>query len=261
MSDIAEKFWRDGFVVVPQLASAAQVADILRVTREQIPIAVHAAPSLATDEALNWVEFEADVGYPGAPRSRLEQGGKTVRRLRGAYQRDPVLADWATAPQLTRLCRDILCGDALWLTQAHHNCVMTKHPQYSSHTHWHQDIRYWGFNSPDLVNAWLALVQETQDNGALQFIPGSHRVDIQPEQFDADRFLLVEHPANFALLGKAVTVELQPGDVVLFHAKTLHAAGANLTEQTKYSLVFTYHNETVKPIPGSRSDHPKEIQL
>lgn len=238
---IAESFWRDGMVVLQQVADASTIAELLAVAREQL--AAKQPP----------IEYEADVGYPGAPRSRDEHGGKTVRRLRGAYHRDPALKAWAQHAQLNHLCQIILQGDELWLTQAHHNCLMTKHPDYSSQTHWHQDIRYWHFTTPDLLNVWLALVNETENNGALQFIPGSHRIDIHPEQFDADRFLLAEHPANANLLARAITVELNAGDVVLFHAKTLHAAGANHTRETKYSLVFTYHNDAVQPLPNTRS--------
>lgn len=207
------------------------------------------------------VEFEADIGYPGAPRSRDALGGQTVRRLRGAYARQTAFKDWAESDTLNAICRAILQGEQLFLNQMHHNCIMTKHPDFSSQTHWHQDIRYWSFSSPDLVNAWLALVNETRDNGALQFIPGSHRVDIHAEQFDADRFLLADHPANRSMLERAICVELQAGDVVLFHAKTLHAAGDNLTRQTKYALVFTYHNEAVRPLPASRSAQLPEITI
>lgn len=246
---IAETFWRDGVVVLKDAMNADTVTLLLAEARKQLH---HKEGS---------IEFEADIGYPGAPRSRNADGGKTVRRLRGAYARGPLFKAWAEQPQLNELCQVILQGDELWLSQAHHNCIMTKHPDYSSKTHWHQDIRYWHFTTPDLVNVWSALVNETKSNGALTFIPGSHRIDIQPEQFDADRFLLEAHPANANLLARAVTVELAAGDIVLFHAKTLHAAGENTMRETKYSLVFTYHNEQVQPLDNTRSSSVAEMKI
>ncbi|WP_222836494.1 hypothetical protein, partial [Curtobacterium sp. B18] len=42
------------------------------------------------------IEYEADLRYPGAPESRNAEGGLTVRRLLGAYGRDPLFAQWAT---------------------------------------------------------------------------------------------------------------------------------------------------------------------
>ena len=61
------------------------------------------------------------------------------------------------------------------MSQAHHNCVMTKNPGYSSETHWHQDIRYWSFQQPELVSVWTALGREHKGNGCLRVLPGSHQ--------------------------------------------------------------------------------------
>ena len=60
------------------------------------------------------------------------------------------------------------------MSRAHHNCLMTKHPRYGSMTGWHRDMRFWSFEREDLVSVWLALGEETIDNGALWFVPGSH---------------------------------------------------------------------------------------
>lgn len=249
MHIIAECFWRDGYVVLENVANEDQLHALQQVAVAELR------------EAEAPIEFEADVGYPGAPRSRDAAGGRTVRRLRGAYARAERFREWAEHADLNAVCQAILHSETLWLSQVHHNCVMTKHPAFSSETHWHQDIRYWTFTTPDLVNSWLALVDETRENGALQFIPGSHRVDFHPEQFDADRFLLAGHPANAAMLARAKTIELEAGDVVLFHAKTLHAAGANHTAQTKYALVFTYHGDGVEPLAKSRSAAQPEVLI
>src|SRR5262249_5648617 len=40
---------------------------------------------------------------------------------------------------------------------------------------WRQDGRAFGARAPDVVTAWVALTDTTPENGALQFIPGSHR--------------------------------------------------------------------------------------
>jgi len=45
-----------------------------------------------------------------------------------------------------------ILGPSLELSQAHHNCIMTKNPAFSSATGWHQDIRYWSFQKPELVS-------------------------------------------------------------------------------------------------------------
>ena len=123
---------------------------------------------------------------------------------------------------------------------AHHNCIMTKEPRHSSDTGWHQDIRYWSFERPELVSVWLALTSETTKNGCLRLIPGSHRLNLDRERFDQDLFLRPELPENQALIEKAVWAELEPGDVLFFHARTFHAASRNHTDRAKFSVVFTF---------------------
>ena len=101
--------------------------------------------------ALAPVEYEADVHYPGSPLSKSAPGGQTPRRLLNAYARDVVFRDFArSAPVVDRLRQMMRC-DEVMVSQNHHNCVMTKYPGYSSVTSWHQDIRYWRFDQPELV--------------------------------------------------------------------------------------------------------------
>ena len=113
------------------------------------------------------------------------------------------------------------------MSQCHHNCVMTKHPGFSSSTAWHQDIRYWSFDAPELVSVWLALGSEREENGALWVIPGSHRLRLDRGRFDRHLFLRPELDANRALIDTATLVELEAGDALFFHCRLFHAAGKN----------------------------------
>ncbi len=207
----------------------------------------------ALDPLIGPAEYEADVRYPGSPESRLAEGGDTPRRLLAACARDRAFREWATSPALGRWLGALLGTGAVRLAQSHHNCVMTKHPGHSSATLWHQDIRYWSFDRPELVTAWLALGRERAENGALAIIPGSHRLGLDRGRLDAALFLRPELPENRELIAGARTVELDAGDVVLFHCNAFHAAGRNDTGAVKLSVVFTYHAADNRPIPGTKS--------
>lgn len=202
-------------------------------------------------------EFEADVGYPGAPGARSEPGGQTPRRLLHAYARHECLRDLAqceaVVDEISRLLPRVDVDDAVMLSQCHHNCVMTKHPGFSSATAWHQDIRYWSFDQPELVTAWFALDAEHRKNGALKIIPGSHKLALDRGRLDRDLFLRTELAENKALIRQARTVDLDKGDVLLFSSQVFHAAGKNLTGEVKTSPVFTYHAASNQPIPQTRS--------
>ena len=205
-------------------------------------------------------EYEADLRYPGAPAERSAPGGGTTRRLLQAYARDAVFRDWAAEPCVVRFLRALM-GDEIRLSQVHHNCIMTKHPSYSSRTGWHQDIRYWAFGRGELISTWLALGAEVPDNGCLSFLPGTHRMDIAPERFDDMKFLRMDSAENQMLIATRVTPILEPGDVVLFHCRTFHAAGSNRTDTPKLSVVFTYHPVDDRPIAGTRSGSMPSIAV
>ena len=199
------------------------------------------------------LEREADVGYPGAPDSSEAPGGRTVRRLLRAYGRDDAFREHVHDPALVARVAAALKEEPVRFCPAHHNCVMTKQPTHSSDTGWHRDIRYWSFARPNLVTAWLALTEETSAQGSLWVVPGSHRLDLDAERFDAMSFLDPKHPENAALLREAVCVELAPGDLLLFHARLLHFATRNHTGRPKLAAVFTFFGGDNAPTPGTRS--------
>jgi phytanoyl-CoA hydroxylase len=248
-SALAATFARQGFAVIPGFWTQAQCA------------AVEAEIRQALDPVLGPAEFEADVGYPGAPPDRGAPGGDTPRRLLFAYSRFPALRGLAVSPLLAEYLRTLLATDDVRLSQCHHNCVMTKAPGFSSATLWHQDVRYWSYTRPALISAWLALGPETAENGALQVIPGTHREDFAASRLDARKFLIPDQPANAALIDSAVTVELAAGDLLLFHCRLFHAAGRNASQSIKLSPVFTYRSADNLPLSGTRSAVYPDIAL
>ena len=244
--DELARFERDGFIIARGLATELLRKRMLDVTLDGLARLVEP------------LEFEADVHYPGAPQTREGHGGHTVRRLKQALSRDYVFTEWLTYPPLVERLEQLL-GPSFFCPLAHHNCVMTKQPAYSSDTGWHQDIRYWSFTEPELVTVWLALGTERSDNGCLRVIPGSHRMALDRSRFDDAMFFRDDLPENKELIDAAQFVELEAGDVLFFHCKTLHAATRNYTDQTKYSVVFTFRGADNPPRAGSRSAESPEL--
>lgn len=241
-------FQRDGFLVVRDVAP---------------PELLHrlgiAAETLIQDRK-DPVEYEAAVGYPGAPESAHSLGGQTLRRVRQVVGRDPVFLEWAQHPAVVGRLQQLL-GPKVVLPLAHHNCLMVKDPKFSSDTGWHRDMRYWRFARPELVSVLLALGVVTADTGSLLMMPGSHRVQLEPEQLDEVGFLRTDTPKNKALLDSVVETNLGPGDAIFFHCQTFHAARRNRSDQPRRSLIFTYRAADNLPAEGSRSSSLPEIEL
>lgn len=249
LSDLEiEQFKKDGYLVLRGMVTPVVCDLMLSVTQQHLRNAV---PPL---------EYEAEVGYPGAPASLDAPGGKTARRLRSAYQRHECFRLWAEDKRLVKKLQQLF-GEKVVLSLAHHNCIMTKHPHFGTATGWHRDIRYWSFTKPDLISVWLALGTENEANGALKVIPGSHRMDIKREQMDDLDFLRPDVKENESLFAKGTALELKKGDVILFHSRLFHAAGINANDTVKNSVVFAYHGESNAPVAGTRSAAAGEVAL
>lgn len=238
----------NGYLIVPGLATVSECARMAAVARDHLT------------RALAPVEYEADVGYPGAPVTKAAPGGHTIRRLLQAYARDPLFAAWAQDARAVARVQQLFARPVV-LPQAHHNCIMTKQPGFSSETHWHQDIRYWSYARPELINVWLALGKESEENGCLMLLPGTHIQDFDMARLDTAFFLRPDLAANQALIATRVSAQLNAGDVLFFHARTFHAAGRNSTQESKLSVVFTYRPNDNPARADTRSSRIKEIAL
>lgn len=242
-------FDRDGFLVVRGFADAA--------TCERLVGAI----DRSLNPPLGPLELEAELGYPGAPAAVEAAGGSTPRRLLHAFSRGEPFRDWARAPRVVAAVRALCGGQRMNLVQAHHNCIMTKYPRFGSETGWHQDIRYWRYARPALVNVWLALGPEGPEQGGMRVIPGSHRLTLDRGRFDDAQFLRTDLAQNAPLLSRARDLSLQAGDVLFFHCCLLHAAGRNRSARVKRSLVFTYNPADNNALAGSRSARLPEVPL
>ncbi|QDV49038.1 phytanoyl-CoA dioxygenase family protein [Gimesia fumaroli] len=234
------KFEQDGYLILRNLCPESLRQEMLATTKDGLSRVVEP------------VEYEADVEYPGSPPSRNVMGGETVRRLKQAHSRGMCFTDLINHPALVGRLAQLLGPDYV-MPLAHHNCVMTKQPEFSSDTLWHQDIRFWSFERKELISVWVALGEENLDNGCLKVIPGTHRMEFKPDQLDERIFLRPDVPENQELIDTSVAAELHPGDVLFFHCRTFHAATRNYTNQPKFSAVFTFRPADNPPVRDSRS--------
>ena len=233
-------FNRNGFLLLRSFASENTCNAIYKVALEHL------------HEMIEPIESEEEY-------LQRKSGTKTTRRLRQVYDRDTVFTKWMHNPEILPILKQLLREDPILLL-AHHNSIMTKLPQVSSITSWHQDIRYWHFEDDRLLSVWLSLGDEYLENGLLEFIPGTHKMLFSPEQFDKNSGFRDDLPQNQELIKNRIHVELKKGDVVLFHAKTLHYAGKNSSDSAKVSFVYSLRAKSNHPIAGTRSDF-KEVVL
>ena len=233
------KFNKDGFILLKNFADSQLCDNILS------KVKVHLENKIAP--------IESEQEYLQNSDSKI-----TLRRLRQVYGREEIFKIWMSYPEIRNILKTLL-KDTPVLALAHHNSIMTKMPKISSRTFWHQDARYWHYENDNLISIWLALDDEYLENGLLEFIPGSHKMSFEKDQFDEQSNFIDEHPKNKKLIQTKVHSNLSKGDVVLFHCKTLHHASKNITNEPKISFVYTVRGFKNKPIKNTRSDFDEII--
>lgn len=121
-----------------------------------------------------------------------------------------------------------------------HEHVLVKEPGATERTPWHHDQPYYPVDGDQNVSMWIALDTVPRDT-AVEFIAGSHRwdrwfiprkfIDHTPYGPEGDRYEYL--PDLDALTAAApeehriVSFAVEPGDVVVFHYRTLHGAPGN----------------------------------
>lgn len=121
---------------------------------------------------------------------------------------------------------------------------------------WHQDSTYWGLSSPDVITAWIALSESTRANGALQVVPGSHKMDQIPHRDTYAKGNLLTRGQEVAVdidESKVATIELQPGEMSLHHVRIIHGSAPNASDGRRIGLAIRYIPTSVRQLEGDDS--------
>jgi ectoine hydroxylase-related dioxygenase (phytanoyl-CoA dioxygenase family) len=116
---------------------------------------------------------------------------------------------------------------------------------------WHQDGGYTAANSAEaaggnvdemrMINVWSPLVPANRQNGCMQFVPGTHKLGVVPHEKHqyylqiADEYLKPREK-------DAIDIELNPGDIVLFHNLLFHRGLPNHTKSIRWSMDWRYQD-------------------
>jgi len=251
-----EAFNTNGFLILRNFLASDDCEAILDVALAHLKHKIEPIESEVDYDNRSEEERRDDVNYHSIEaKERL-----SVRRLRQVYDRDILFKNWMENEKIRPILKQLL-QDEVVITTAHHNSIMTKMPQTSRETSWHQDRRYWSYSDDNLVSVWLALGEENSDNGVLEFIPASHKMSFSEEQFGEKEYFSLTNEKNVSLIETKKSSNLQSGDVVLFHCKLLHRANKNSTSKPKISFVYTVKAKGTKVLKGSRSSEYPEVLL
>ena len=118
---------------------------------------------------------------------------------------------------------------------------------------WHQDSTYFGLEPLEQVTAWVALSPATRRAGCVRVLPGSHKLGQLPADLKPDRNNLLTSGQTVKLDVDEPTVEmpLQPGEVSLHHACTIHGSAATTATTAASASASHYVPAHVRPNAAS----------
>lgn len=139
---------------------------------------------------------------------------------------------------------DILCWNTFfWVKEAGSRSFVS----------WHQDLRYWGLDSNDLVSVWLALSPATLESGCMRVLPGSHQGDLLPHKDEYKENNLLTRGQEISVRvdeAKAVAMPLEPGEISLHNVRLAHASGPNRSSDRRIGLSMHYMPTRTKQVVG-----------
>ena len=147
-----------------------------------------------------------------------------------------------------------------------HSKLMQKEPRVGGAWEWHQDYGYWYKNEfllPDqMMSVMVGITKANKENGCLQVIKGSHKMGRIEHGFAGEQVGANQHFVDLALQTmELVYVELNPGDALFFHSNLLHRSAANLSDNSRWSLISCYNRSANIPYnePSQSSTVPVEV--
>lgn len=195
-------------------------------------------PVLSLDEAAHYRRcLEAHEARSGGP-------------LQGNWRhKTHLLFTWADElvhhPRILDAVESVLGPDILcWTTN-----FFIKEAANPGFVSWHQDSTYWGLEPDDVLTAWVAFTDATPENGYMQFLPGSHKVDQLPhvDTFHKDNLLSRGQEISVEVdKSKAVGVALRAGEMSLHHIKLVHGSEPNRTPDRRIGLAIRYIPTSVR---------------
>jgi phytanoyl-CoA hydroxylase len=253
LSDEQIALWqRDGVLVLPGFASAAQTAALAQRAHEIVaafePDPVEAAVFSSRDRAQlsqrALVEsagavrcFFEEEAFDADGRLRVDKAHAINKIGHALHDREPVFDRFSRDPRLAALATD------LWFVQPRlmQSMLIFKQPRIGGEVVWHQDASFLITDPPSVVGFWWALEDATRDNGCLWVAPGAHRSPLRERYVRTDDGFVTQRLDDTPWPSGDATrpLEVPAGTLVVFHGQLPHASAPNRSERSR--LAYTLH--------------------
>ncbi|MCB1327374.1 MAG: ectoine hydroxylase [Spirochaetales bacterium] len=236
-AEALEQYARDGFLVVPELLDAVQIEQLNR----------------HIDELLAGVE-------PDQERAIREPGSLLVRSLFQVHKTSAPLRALSRNPRLLGIVRYLL-GDDVYM---HQSRVNLKPAFHGREFFWHSDFETWhsedGMPAMRALSVSIALTDNSNQNGALMVMPGSH-LDFYPcaGQTPPNHYRDSLRSQNYGVPDEEtlrkiadrcgiMTPEVPVGSALVFDCNLMHGSNSNITPYARRNVFLVYNS--ISNVPG-----------
>ncbi|HYN38411.1 MAG TPA: phytanoyl-CoA dioxygenase family protein [Rhodospirillales bacterium] len=226
-------YWAQGFAIVRGVFDAAEVAEL-----------ADAFDRIRAEGMRHPRSFRhGNVFFRIGEDARL---GRTLRYMQWPAYIDPVLDRYRTDPRMLAIVAPLIGRDLKQIiNQMHWKPPGAAMAEFG----WHQDIRFRrpreAYRRPgeSYVQTGIAVDRHRLESGAMRICPGSHRLG----EVNLGDGRVMDRPLDDADLARigldpaaAVTLDLDPGDVALWHLFTLHGSGPNCSAADRRLYINGY---------------------
>src|SRR5277367_3385 len=214
-------YGHDGFIIVPDVFSAEDVAELRRVTDEF----VSASATVTANDPVYDLE---DTHSADEPR---------VRRLKAPQAIHPVYMRASRNPKVVELLTD------LWGSLRYDSGKLNmKSAGYGAPIEWHQDWAFYPHTNEDLAAIGIMVDDVDMENGPMMVVPGSHKGQIHDHHGQDGRFCGAMDPENCDIdLSRAVPCLGKAGSITIHHVRTVHGSATNFSGRSRHRTVRPGH--------------------
>ena len=138
-----------------------------------------------------------------------------------------------------------ILGDDVILWGMH---CMHKEAKTGKKIPWHQDGTYWPIEPKATCSVWIAITDVDENNGCMQFIPGSHKLGVLPhlqedkvtKEGDLKGSLDLKIDTNSFDVNQSVYCKIKKGQASFHDTYLLHSSDANFSDKPRKAIVIRY---------------------
>ncbi len=224
-----EAYRRDGFVVIDNVLSSAEVETLRRVTDDL----VEASRQVREHDAV----YDLEPSHsPAEPR---------VRRIKHPHKVHPAYAATMRHPRILAALRVLMHPSVRFDISK----LNLKAPGYGAAVEWHQDWAFYPHTNDDLAAVGVMMDDMRLENGPLLCIPGSHRGPVHDHHDPQGYFCGAMDPTRAEVdYASAVPCLGRAGSISIHHARTVHGSAVNSSAHPRRLLLLEYRAGDAWPL-------------